>query len=104
MLTKGFHGVLRLPANGPSRHPDGKNLAVDGRGRKRIVTAGIAGPEEKRGSLGWFIERTSDAEKANLEIDTVSWPLTADVSLPGAKGKNTSTAMEAKHLPGFLCS
>lgn len=100
--TNLLHAFLSLPQHGPSRHPEGKQLAFDGRGRSRMVSAGSGvQPAEVRGLLCWTIERDS-GESANLDLAQVPCEMTVNLSTPGAgpsKKRKLSVAFNDKELP-----
>lgn len=82
--TKNLHAFISLPQHGPGRHPEGKQLAFDGRGRSRLASAGILDDQEHRGLLCWAIERDS-GDSCNLLVDQVSADVLVDLKLPGSK-------------------
>jgi len=100
--TNFLHAFLSLPQHGPSRHPEGKQLAFDGRGRSRMVSGGSGvQPAEVRGLLCWTIERDS-GESGNLDLAQVPCEMTVNLSTPGtapSKKRKLSVAFNDEELP-----
>jgi len=101
LWSKIFSAFVGLPSHGPGKHPEGKSLALDGRHRGVIASAGNVGDTEVRGALYWAIERASDANDANLEVEQVHWGTTTEVRLPGGKKRKVDVVSDSGDLPGI---
>lgn len=96
--TNFLHAFLGLPQHGPSRHPEGKQLAFDGRGRSRMASGGTIEPQELRGLLCWTIERDS-GDQANLQIVQVQCDITVNMTSPAGKKRKHSAAFASEEMP-----
>lgn len=101
LWTKGLSAMVSLPAHGQGRHPQGKDLAIDGRGRSKLWSSGSVDQEERRGCLCWVIERTSEFDVANLKIEVLTWSLQVNLHVPAAKKQRTSLQWGSETLPGL---
>jgi len=101
MWTKGLHAFIGLPKNGAGRHPEGKQVAMDGRGRSVLASAGTIEAKEKVGSLFWCVERTSDASLANLEVEQISVTANLEVLVPSAKKRKVTLSRSASEMPAL---
>ena len=84
--TRNASAMVTTSANGPCRHPEGKTLAFDGRGRTTLASANFAGATsgEKRGVLFWVVPRTSTKTEANLRLESVAVALSGSFKLPNS--------------------
>ena len=63
LWTKNSSSVfLGVPQAGPGRHPDGRMMALDGRGRSIMASEEVLDAQEHRGSLFFVIPRSSKKE------------------------------------------
>ena len=81
--------------------PQGKDLAIDGRGRQKLWSAGTVELEERKGCLCWLLERTTDYDEANLKLETLNWSLSVNLQLPAAKKQKTSLQLPSETVPGL---
>ena len=81
-LMASGHAVVSLPKCGRGAHPENLSLALDGRGRTMIASAGAVDPAEHTGSLFWLVMRTTNQEQANLELENMAWQQQITVNLP----------------------
>ena len=88
----------RASSTRPLRHPEGKNLALDGRNRQVLAAFKTIDEVEHRGGIFWAIQRTGDKnDEHNMILDTISWDASVNLKLPG--GKRRKVNMESKDLP-----
>ena len=100
LWSKGSAVIIGLPQHGSSKHPEGKNMALDGRGRQVIAAEKTIDEGEHRGGLFWAIQarRTGELNQGhNMIIDTISMSSSYALKLPG--GKKYKLDMESKDLP-----
>ena len=76
-------------------------MALDGRHRGVIASAGNVGDTEVRGALYGAMERASDANDANLEVEQVHWGTTTEVRLPSGKKRKVDVVSDSGDLPGI---
>ena len=79
------NAVLGVPKHGRGAHADMQNLALDGRGQLLMAASGTLDTSDHSGSLYWVVSRTSEAPKANLVLDQVSWEQKVSVTVPALK-------------------
>ena len=72
---------IGLPAHGPGKHPEGHNVALDGRTRTCIARKGLIDGEEHTGSLFWLVHRTSDATEANMSLEQTSFEMNCTIHM-----------------------
>ena len=101
LWSKGLSALVNLPAHGEGKHPQGKDLAIDGRGRQKLWSAGTVELEERKGCLCWLLERTTDYDEANLKLETLTWSLSVHLQIPAAKKQKTSLQWPSETLPGL---
>ena len=90
--------LIGLPQQGPSRHPEGKNLALDGRNRQVLAASKTIDEAEHRGGIFWAIQRTGDRnDPYNMILETIRWDASVNLKLPG--GKRRKVDMDSKDLP-----
>ena len=77
------HAVVTLPKNGRGSHPDNLSLALDGRCRNLIASAGISGPDAHTGSIYWLVTKTNEPKEATLDLETMQWEQRIKVNIPG---------------------
>ena len=70
---------IALPAHGPGAHPEGHNVALDGRTRTSIARKGLIDGEEHIGSLFWLVQRTSEATEANMSLEQTSFEMSCTI-------------------------
>ena len=100
MWTQSAAVIIGLPSHGASKHPDGKNIALDGRGRQVIAASQTIDEDEHRGSLFWTIQKTGDkAEEHNMSIEAITWDASLDLKLPNCKKRKVD--MDSKDLPSL---
>lgn len=99
--TRGLHHFLGLPNNGPGRHPEGKQLAFDGRGKSVLASEGLLDDQEHRGLLCWAIERDS-GDEWNLEPDQISGEISVALKMVSGKKKKITTSWPSDELPVLL--
>ena len=93
LWTKTSSVFLAVPQQGPGKHPEGKMLGLDGRGRSSLSSSEVFDTSERRGNLFWVVQRTSEKKEANMILEQVSW--SADVALNvGTKKKKVTWASE----------
>ena len=98
MWTYGAAALIGVPQQGPSSHPEGKNLALDGRGRQVLAASKTIDDVEHRGGLFWAIQRTGDKnDPYNMCLETISWDASVNIKLPG--GKRRKVDVDNKDLP-----
>jgi len=90
---------LGVPQAGEGRHPEGKMLCLDGRGRGLLATKEIQDAQEKRGNLFWPIQRSSEKSEANLFLDQVSWSVDFEMKLPGGKKRKAELSWPSDDIP-----
>jgi hypothetical protein len=90
---------LGVPQAGPGKHPEGKMLALDGRGRANLAAAGVGDSQERFGNLFWAVERSTDKGLSNLVIDQVPWSLQVNLKIPGSKKRKADVAWPEEDLP-----
>ena len=102
-LMQAAHAVVTLPKHGPGAHPQNSSLCLDGRLRNHVAPAGFLDQEEHRGNLYWIVSRTTNKEKANLDMDEATWQQHIKVTLPAPakKRKIHNLDWEANDLPSF---
>ena len=104
-LMASGHAVLGLPKCGRGAHPENLSLALDGRGRTMIASAGSVDPAEHTGSLHWLVMRTSVQEQANLVMENATFAQAVVANLPGPAAKKRKTrpveweSSELPHIP-----
>ena len=92
------HAIVGLPQQGPSKHPEGKNMALDGRKWQVIAAAKSIDEEEHRGNVFWAIQRVNDKSKEhNLVLENITWEASMTFKLPA--GKRRKVDIETKDLP-----
>ena len=92
------HAIVGLPQQGPSTHPEGRNIALDGSPWQVIAAAKSIDLDEHRGSLFWAIPRVGDkAQEHNLILGVVTWDAWLSFKLPG--GKRRKVDIESKDQP-----
>ena len=97
MSTFGAAALIGLAQHGPSRHPEGKNLALDGKGRQVLAKSKTIDDVEHRGGLFWAIQRTSDkGDPHNMCLETIGWDASVQFKLPG--GKRRKVDVDSKDL------
>ena len=78
--------LVGLPRQGPSRHPEGTALAIDGRGQGVLAASKTIDEEEHRGCIFWAIKRVYDpTQEHNLILNMVTWDASMSFQLPGGK-------------------
>ena len=107
--------MVTLPREGSGSHPEGKTLALDGRGRTSIQAAQLCdspGGSDKLGVLFWVASRTDDKANANMSLETVGASLSVNLDMPGPIKKRrvdfgkrevpgTPVMMNPKTLPAY---
>ena len=101
LWTKNLHAFIGLPKNGPGKHPEGKSLAMDGRGRNVLASAGTIDDKEKLGNLLWCVERTADASLANLVVESIQVSATCELTIPSAKRRKVSVQRPSSEMPAL---
>ena len=99
-----LHAVATLPKHGRGSHPSNQSLALDGRNRHLLASAGSLDDEEHRGSLFWVVTRTPDLKQANVEFENLTWEQNIKVGQPteGAKKRKTlQVEWACGELPAF---
>ena len=98
MWTYNVAVLIGLPQQGPCRHPEGKNLALDGRNRQVLAASKTIDEAEHRGGIFWAIPRTGDkGGHHNMVLETIQWDASMNLKLPG--GKKRKVEMASKDLP-----
>ena len=97
-LMVNANAVVGIPKHGPGAHPEGHNLALDGRSRNIIASKGAIDAAEHTGSLFWLITRASKPSDANLTLEAVAWEHKVTLHMP-LKKRKLSTEWESKDLP-----
>ena len=98
MWTYNASVLIGLPQQGPSKHPEGKNLALDGRNRQVLAASKTIDEVEHRGGIFWAIQRTGDRnDQYNMILETIRWDASVSLKLPG--GKKRKVDMDSKDLP-----
>ena len=94
--TRNASAMVTTSANGPCRHPEGKTLAFDGRGKTAIASENFAGTTsaEKRGVLFWAIPRTQTKALANLHLESVAISFSGSFKLPHSAKKQKMEYLE----------
>ena len=59
------------------------SLALDGRCRNFIASAGISGPGAHTGSLYWLVTKTNEPKEATLDLETMQYEQRIKVNIPG---------------------
>jgi hypothetical protein len=101
LWTRNAYALVGLPTHGQGRHPTGKDLGFDGRGKNKMAAAGTIDDQEHRGMIGWVIERTADESEANLALDEATWSAEVSVKFPGGKKRKAEVSWDSKHLPSL---
>ena len=98
MWSKTASVYIGVPQQGPARHPEGKNMAVDGSQFQVIANAKSIDEREHRGSIFWAIPRVADkAKEHNLILENVNWEASMVFRIPGSKRRKVDT--DTKDLP-----
>ena len=99
------HAVVTLPKHGRGAEPENKALALDGRCRHLMNSAGTSDEEEHTGSIYWIVTRTGDPKICNLEYENMTWEQQIKVNLPGPamKARKLETRQEwaSSELPMY---
>lgn len=99
LWTRTSSVFLSVPQQGPGKHPDGKMLGLDGRGRSSLASAEVFDSNERRGNLFWVIQRTSEEEEANLILEQVSWSAQVALKFEGGKRRKQEVTWPSEDLP-----
>ena len=78
-VTGAANCPIALPAHGPGAHPEGQNVALDGRTRTSIARKGLIDGDEHIGSLFWLVQRTSEATEANMSLEQTSFEMSCTI-------------------------
>ena len=98
MWSQSASVIIGIPQQGPSRHPEGKNMAIDGRNKHVLAASKSIDDAEHRGGIFWAIQRTGDiTQEHNLILENVTWEASVSFKLPG--GKKRKVDMDWKDLP-----
>ena len=103
-LMVSAHAVVTLPKHGRGAHPENGSLALDGRTRNLMASAGTIDKDEHVGSLYWSITRTSVLKEVNMEIEQATWQQKIQMHLPGPASKKRKVdpiEWEPSELPSF---
>ena len=88
---------IGLPAHGPGKHPEGHNVALDGRTRTCIARKGLIDGEEHTGCLFWLVHRTSNITQANMTLEQT--PFEMNCVLHVTKKQKHHWDWESEDLP-----
>ena len=99
LWTQSSSVFLAVPQAGPGKHPEGKLLALDGRGRSSMASREMIDSQERRGTLFWTIPRTSKKDEANLVIEQVPWSTSVGLKLPLPKKRKCEVNWASENLP-----
>lgn len=99
LWTRTSSVFLALPQHGPGKHPEGKMLALDGRGRSFLGSAEVFDSSERTGNLFWVIQRTSEEKEGNLHLEQVSWSAQVALKMDGAKRRKHEVSWPSEDLP-----
>ena len=99
LWTRTSSVFLSVPQQGPGKHPDGKMLGLDGRGRSSLASAEVFDSNERRGNLFWVIQRTSEEVEANMHLEQVSWTAQVALKFEGGKRRKQEVSWPSENLP-----
>ena len=76
--------MITTPLAGPGRHPEGRTLAFDGRGKTSVMSKNLGGrdSEAKHNNLFWVVPLYETKADTNLRLETVTMNLVAAFKLP----------------------
>lgn len=97
--TKNSSVFLGVPQQGPGKHPEGKMLGLDGRGRSSLGSSEVFDSAERRGNLFWVIQRTSNESEGNMVLEQVSWSANVALQFPGGKRRKQEVSWASEDLP-----
>ena len=95
-LMNSANCTVGLPKHGWGIHPDGKALALDGRGRTSFASS--QDDVDGRGALFWMVMRTSDASMSNIVLEPINAKVSMTMQMPFKKRK-TSVNWDASDMP-----
>ena len=96
------HALVTLPKHGRGAHPSNGTLAMDGRLRNVIASAGLLDKQEHAGSLYWMVTRTCNVKECNLDMDQITWQQNIKVNVPAPKKRKVEVLdWETSELPAF---
>lgn len=99
LWTKTSSVFLGMPQAGPGKHPEGKLLALDGRGRSSLSSAEVSDASEHRGNLFWVIQRTSEKSEANLVLEQMTWSASFSLGFASGKRRKAEVSWPSEDLP-----
>ena len=99
LWTRTSSVFLGLPQQGPHRHPEGKMLALDGRGRSTLSSPEVFDSGARRGNLFWVIQRTNAKDEGNMHLAQVSWSAEVTLKIDGGKRRKLETSWPSEDLP-----
>ena len=102
LWTKTHSVMLAVPQQGAGKHPDGKNIGLDGRGRSLMSSEETIDEQEHSGNLFWVIRRSSEKPESNMSLEQASWSLDVSIKLPGgAKKRKAEASWPSDDLPSL---
>ena len=90
-----LHAVVGVPKHGRGAEPENKSLALDGRCRNMMNSAGTCEEVEHTGSLYWVVTRSGDPKICNLEYESISWEQQNKLNIPERAVK--ALKLETRH-------
>ena len=98
-LTLAANASVGLPKHGRGAHPDPKqSIALDGRTKQILASPGHVDAVEHKGILFFAVSRTSEKEKCNMSLESITWSHQITINMPFKKQK-TKAEWEQHELP-----